>query len=338
MSQEPRRPSAARPAPLGPGELWASASSFSYAAAAIFSRVASLTVHPFVAPALRLLPVAALSWGQVLRARLDLGRLRPWAADFFGWRVILVMLLGGTLTTVVGTVGYFYALRIGGVVLTQPVLATSILWSAVMAALFLREPLTRKMLAGLLVAVAGVGLLGYGRAVSGGAGDAALVAIPLALIPAVAWAGGSNCTRYALTQGVDKFTILAVAHSWAISVLLVYVLASGQVELIRAVDLSGAGPLLVAGLLTGTAQITLAQALSLTTVASAATINGMNPVLAAVFAALLLGEQLTVLMIAGTVVTVAGVIIVQLTKERIPELEAGAGATRLKPSEGIQYD
>jgi drug/metabolite transporter (DMT)-like permease len=123
---------------------------------------------------------------------------------------------------------------------------------------------------------------------------------------------------------VDKFTILAVGHTWAISVLLIFVLVSGQSELLSGLDLGGAGTLLLAGLLTGTAQITLAQALSLTTVASASTINGMNPVLSAILAALLLNEQLSLLMIAGTVLTVIGVVFVQLTKERMdpePELE-----------------
>jgi drug/metabolite transporter (DMT)-like permease len=322
MGIDPKPNPIARRVDLGPGELWAGVSSLSYAVAAIFSRVASLTVHPFVAPALRLLPVAALAWTQVVRVKKDVARLRPSAPDFFGWRVVLVMLLGGTLTTVIGTVGYFYALRIGGVVLTQPVLATSILWSALIAALFLREPLNRKMVIGLLIAVSGVALLGYGRAIDGGSAAGTLVAIPLALIPAVSWAGGGNCTRYALVKGVDKYTILAVAHTWAISLLLIFVFVSGQGNLITGLDLGGMGTLILAGVLTGAAQITLAQALTFTTVASASTINGMNPVLAAVFAALLLGERLTGLMIMGTVLTVIGVIFVQINKERVSSPEA----------------
>lgn len=318
MSADLESSPASRRAVLGPGEMWASFSSLSYAAAAIFSRLASLAIHPFVAPALRLLPIASLAWVQVIRSRADLGRLRPRAADFFGWPVIMVMLLGGTLTTVVGTVGYFYALRIGGVVMTQPVLATSILWSAVIAAVFLREPLNRRMMAGLLLAVGGVALLGYGRAISGGGSSGALVAIPLTLIPATAWAGGSNCTRYALRKGVDKFTILAINHTWAISILLIGLVVLGRGDLITSVDLNSVGTVLAAGVLTGAAQVTLAQSLSLTTVASASTINGMNPVIAAILAALLLKEQLTVLMIFGTVLTVLGVMYVQLTKERMP--------------------
>ncbi len=313
----PGRIEPSRRVSFGPGEFWALVSSLSYAVAAIFSRVASLSVHPFVAPALRLIPVASWAWIRVVRSGRELPRLRPSAADFFGWRVILVMLLGGTLTTVVGTVGYFYALRAGGVVLTQPVLATSILWSALMAAAFLREPLNRGMLLGLLIAVAGVGLLGYGRAAGGEVEASVLVAIPLALIPAVAWAGGSNCTRYALTQGVDKYTILSIGHTWAISLLFVFLLVSGRGGLITAVDAASLGTLLLAGLLTGAAQITLAQALSLTTVASASTINGMNPVIAAVLAAVLLGERLNLLMILGTLLTVIGVVYVQLTKETV---------------------
>ena len=91
--------------PWGPGEGWAAVSSFSYALTAIFSRVASLTADPFVAPAFRLLPVLAIAWTQVGRSRRVGSRLRPTVSDFVGWDVLFILLLGGTLTTVVGTVG-----------------------------------------------------------------------------------------------------------------------------------------------------------------------------------------------------------------------------------------
>ncbi len=92
---------------------------------------------------------------------------------------------------------------------------------------------------------------------------------------------------------------------------------TGQGGLFLFTPWEAVGALLVTGALTAVAQITLAQALSLTTVASAATINGMNPVLAALLAFFLLGEPLNLLMVLGTLLTVAGVIYVQATKPEV---------------------
>jgi drug/metabolite transporter (DMT)-like permease len=311
----------ARRVSIGPGELWASGSALSYALAAIFSRVASISIHPFVAPGLRLLPVVTVSWFRVLRVPNQLQCLNPRSQVFVGWRILGVMCLGGTLTTVIGTVGYFYALRTGGVVLTQPVLATSIFWSAFFASVFLREPLTRTMLVGVVGAVVGVALLGYGRSVGGEVSSSVLVALPLALIPAVSWGAASNCTRYALVKGVDKYVVLAVGNTWAILLLFSGLLIAGQAGLIAAVSLSALGSVLLAGVLTAFAQITIAQALSFTSVASVSTINGVNPVLSAILAHFILGEPLNALMIAGTVLTVLGVVYVQLTKVEVAPVD-----------------
>ena len=163
MSTESKRVEGFQRVPLGQGDAWAGVSALSYALTAIFSRVASLTTAPFVALALRLLPVLTIAWTQAGRSRQGWRPLNPAAVTSLGWRVLLVLFLGGTLTTVIGTVGYFFALREGGVVLAQPVLATNILWSALVAAVFLKEPLALRMTAGILAAVLGVAVLAYGR-------------------------------------------------------------------------------------------------------------------------------------------------------------------------------
>ena len=300
--------------PWGQGDAWAGVSALSYALTAIFSRVASMTADPFVAPAFRLLPVLTIAWTQVGRSRQGWRPLNPAAAGFIGWRVLLVLFLGGTLTTVVGTVGYFFALREGGVVLAQPVLATNILWGALVAAVFLKEPLTPKMTAGILAAVLGVALLAYGRSAGGDVPSSVLLAIPLALIPAVAWASAANCTRYALTRGVDKYLVIAVSGTWAILALIGVVGVIGRGSALWMTGWRTIGVLLLAGLLTAAAQISTAQALSLTTVASVTAISGVNPVFSAILAFIFLGEDLNLLMGLGTILTVVGVVYVQLSK------------------------
>ncbi len=302
------------------GEFWALLSSLSYAFTAIFSRIAVLSVHPFVAPIFRLVPVLTISWVQVTRSGRALAQLNPRSKEFIGWRVLFIVLLGGTLTTVVGTVGYFFALQAGGVVLTQPILATNILWGAIIAAIFLKEPLTRKMLVGIVLAVIGVATLGYGSSAGGEITTSVLTAIPLAFIPAIAWAASSNTTRFALNSGLDKFFVIAVGQTWAVLLLAGSLFLTGLGDLFFGLSLNAIGTLLVAGLLTAAAQITLAQALTLANVARVTTINGMNPIIAAILAYFFLNEDLNLLMLAGILITIAGVVYVQMSA-RQPEAE-----------------
>lgn len=307
-----------RPA-LGAGEAWAFGGAVAYALTNVFSRVAVVSVDPLVAPVFRLLPTLAIAWTRVRRSKLFRSSLRPSSAEFIGWRVIFVLFLGGTLSSTLGTVTFFYALQVGGVVMTVPVLATNILWSALIAALFLKERLNARMTAGIVVAVAGVALLGYGRSQGSEIVPGALAAIPLALITAMSWATGANCTRYALVRGVDKYLSIAVSQTSGMLLLVALLFAAGQGALLWTTALDAIGVLLLAGVLSAIALICDAHALSLTTVASALTISGTNPVISTILAVLFLGEQLKPLMALGTVLTVAGVIYVQLTKVKSSE-------------------
>jgi len=225
--------------------------------------------------------------------------------------------MGGALGSTIGTVAFFSALQAGGVVLTAPVLATNILWSAVIAAVFLKERLSARMVAGIFVAMLGVALLGLGRAGSSGSTQAQLTAIPLALITTLSWSASANCSRYALTRGVDKYLAIALSQTFGIALLISILFVLGRGALLWTTPMSAVGVLLLAGLLSAAAIICDAHALSLTTVASALTISlGTNPILSTILAVLFLHEELRPLMAIGTLLTLAGVVYVQWVKER----------------------
>ena len=301
---------------FGPGELWALGGAVAYALTNIFSRVAVVAADPLAAPVFRLIPTLAISWTQVGRSQARWSGLRPSASDFVGWRTIAILFLGGALGSTVGTVAFFFALQVGGVVLTVPALATNILWSAIIAALFLKERLNAHMIAGIIAAVLGVALLGYGRSAGGELVPGALAAIPLALVTAISWASAANCTRYALTRSVDKYLAIAISQTFGIALLIVVLFASGRGALLWTTSFSAIGLFLLAGILSAIALICDAHALSLTTVASTLTISGTNPVFSTILAMLFLGEELKPLMAVGTVLTVAGVLFAQLSKEQ----------------------
>jgi drug/metabolite transporter (DMT)-like permease len=300
---------------VGPGEVWALASAVGYAFTSIFSRIAAVAVsNPIFATIFRALPTLTIGWTRFIRYRAGWGRLKPSAQAFVGWRTIAVMLFGGTMN-VIGTVAFFKALEVGGVVLTAPVQATNVLWSAVLAALLLKEPLTPRMSAGIFVAMMGVGFLGYGRSASSDVSPEALWAIPLTLLTTFAWALSGICTRYALTHGADKYMSVALAQSTGTLVLFLIVVLSGQSQQMFSTSWETLGTLLLAGVLSALALYAGAQAYVHTTVASVATISSTNPVIATLLAVILLNENLNALMAVGMLLTVVGVTYVQLTKE-----------------------
>jgi drug/metabolite transporter (DMT)-like permease len=305
----PRRPA------LGAGEVWAFGGASAYALTNIFSRIASVAIDPLAAPVFRLIPTLAISWAQVGRAERRWSTLKVSSPDFVGWRAMLVLFLGGAVGSAVGTVAFFAALEIGGVALTAPVLATNILWSAILAALFLKERLNATMALGIVIAMAGVAVLGYGRAEGSQVLPEELAAIPLTIVTAMSWATAANCARYALTRGVDKYLAIALSQSCGILLLIAILFLSGRGALLWTTALGTLGVLLVAGLLSATAQIFDTHALSLTTVASVLTIGGLNPVISTILAVLFLDEALKPLMAVGTLLTVAGVIVMQLSKD-----------------------
>lgn len=294
------------------GEAWAFVSAMGYALTNIFSRIASLTIDPLVAPIFRAVPTLLIGWAHVIRFRAGWSRLQPASSSFVGWRVVLVMLLGGTMN-IIGTVSFFAALKAGGVVVTAPILATSILWGALIAAIFLKEPLTRNMIGGIIIAVSGIALLGYGGSIDNQVPPEALTAIPLALVTALSWASSGNCTRYALTHGADKYLAVAFAQTWGCTLLTIVILVSGRTSL-WTTDFNTIGTLLLAGLLSALALYAAAQAYSLARVVTVTTINGANPAISTILAVVLLGEEINLLMVVGITLTMIGVIYVQLTK------------------------
>jgi len=319
---EPRRPA------LGAGEAWAFGGASMYALTNIVSRAAIIAADPLAAPVFRVLPTLAIAWTQVARSHARWTTLRPSAPDFVGWRTMLILFLGGTLGTSVGSLAFFYALQVGGVVLTVPVVATYVLWSALIAVLFLKERLNARMVIGIIIAVSGVALLGYGRSAGNPVTSEALAAIPLALVTAIGWAASANCTRYALTRGVDKYLAIALAQTCGLAVLIAGLFASGHGAVLWTTSLGAIGLFLLAGILAAVALICDTHALSLTTVASALTISGTNPVLSAILAVLFLNEEIKPLMAAGIVLTVVGVLFAQLSKEQNGE----SANQRLAPS------
>ncbi|MBN1178503.1 MAG: DMT family transporter [Anaerolineae bacterium] len=292
------------------GEVWALASAFSYAFSTLFLRVAvrDYELNYLMGTVLRATPTFLFALAMGMRAQT---RAAGAVSPFSDWRLAALLVGYGVATFIVGNPIYFQALQIGGVAVATPVVGTMALWSALIAAVFLKQSLTLKMAGGILVTVAGIALLGFGQL--GGQAISAewWLAIPLALLTALSWSASGVLVAAAMARGVDRFRALAVATGSGILLLNLALLLGGDISVYASTPLRIHAAVLAGGLLNAMALVSVTTALSLTTVASATTINSLQIGLAPLLAWLVLGEGLNPLMVAGVTVIVIGVIVVQ---------------------------
>ena len=158
--------------------IWGGSFLFMRIGVPVFGPAALITLRVFIATA-----VLALA-GLWLGKRLDLRR---------HWRHYLII---GFLNSALPFLLFAYAAQSLSASLLSILNATSALWGAVIAAVWLRVPITRSIALGLLCGLAGVVLLvGNGVALTGDAGWPGWTAIAAGLIAPLCYAIASNYTK-----------------------------------------------------------------------------------------------------------------------------------------------
>ena len=296
---------------LGKGEVWALAAALGYALYQVFLGVAMRgEVNNMVAATVQAIPVLlfATAMGWVINRRG-----KETTSPFSDWRLIGALVCNGLLLFVIATPLLFESLRKGGVLITSPVSGTQVLFAALLAALLLREPFTRTMALGMVISVAGVFALTVGRS-GADLSPTWWLAVPYALGTALCWALAGVLLTYTMRRGVDPFQAVAIPTIVGIVALNGYLLVTGQIGLYGETSAEILVSLLVAGVFSAAALISLTMALNLTTVASATTLNSLQVAIAPVIAWIFLGEDLNLAAAVGILIILVGVIIVQRSK------------------------
>jgi len=298
---------------LGQGEFWALAGAFFYSLSNVFTGVAvrGTGLNYQLGTSLRALPTLvvglAMGWGRRNRPTKTLSPV----AD---GRILAALITSGLFTFTIGGSLMFAAMRYGGVLVTTPLTGTQVIWSAVIAALLLRQPFNGRMVLGMLTSLVGVVLLTIGRS-----NDLALpptwwLAVPYALGSALSWASSGVLISYAMQRGVDRFQALTVSVLTGAITLNGYLLATGDIGLYLTTPRATMAAAIIAGVLGMAALVSLTTALSLTTVASANALNSLQVGLAPLIAWLLLGEGMNTWIALGILLIMGGVIVVQIAK------------------------
>jgi len=290
--------------------LWALMGAIAYALSALFARIAvrDYPIDSMLASSLRALPTLLFALYMSWRITRGGQGSNPRLSD---WRVSGLLVAYGLLTFVVGNPLLFRALALGGVLVATPVSGTQSLWAALMAFFILHQVLNGKMIAGMLISIAGIGMLAIGQSGGEPASPQWLLAVPLALGTAVSWALSGVLMSSVLQQGVNRFNALAVVTGTGVLALNLFLAVSGKLEAYLTTPVGIQGAVLIAGLFNAWALVSITTSLTHTTVATTTTISSLQIALAPLLAWMLLGERMDGLTAFGIVLVSVGAIVVQ---------------------------
>lgn len=258
----------------------------------LFMRLGALEFGAWSTAGLRIV-IAALAMLPLLWLRCDLQLVR---------RKAVPLLLIGMLNTGIPFALYCYALQHISTGLTSILNASSPLFGALVAWIWLREAPSRWRLLGLALGFVGITLLSWNKVSAGSeqTGWAVLACLGATLCYGIA----ASCTRKYL-EGVPP---LAIASASLIGAALLLALPTAWYWPTRSPGLTAWGALIVLGLVcTAWAYILFYRLIAQAGPAKALTVTFMVPLFALLYGALLLGEPITPAMVGYGLVILLGV-------------------------------
>lgn len=293
------------------GESWALASVLGFASANIFDRLAVTHADPLVGPFLRSVPSLLLGIFLVWKNR-SLHQLQSKSERYIGRRVVAALACAGGVSTL-GLFAYYFAIRIGGVTITIPVLQTYGIWGTLMAWFFLEERFRAPVLIGLGLIPVGLAALAWGQLGGQPISPHWYWALPLAMLAAITYGVSGALWRDGQLRGAHQSTAILVQFVASVVVALAGLGALGRLALIVTTPRQELGSLLASGVLSGIVGIyCMFVALRLMTVARVFAYTSLTPLVATLFAHFLLHEYLNLLMLAGVLLTSTGVALTQI--------------------------
>ena len=297
------------------GEFWAIGFVLGYASGNIFDRRAVGGSDPLIGPLLRGLPSLALGLALVWKYR-TWGQLRPHSDTYIGRRAIVPFVWAGAISTI-GLFLYYFAIKLGGVILTVTVIETWVIWGTLAAWPMLREELHGYLLAGWGVIVLGLACLVFGHLRGQSLSHAWYWAVPLALLTAMCYGVSGVLWRDGQLRGAHHSTAIFVQFLTSFAVGIVGLLLYGRGPGLLSTSLQGLIDFVSSGVLSGVVGVyCIFKALGLLEVARVNALSSLTPLTATLFARIFLHEPLSLLTLAGVVVVCTGVTLTQMMRSR----------------------
>ena len=225
------------------------------------------------------------------------------------WLLVSVLML-----LAVGDTIYFMSMEMAGVSWAMPVSGINPLWSVLLAAVFLDEPLTWSLLAGALLVIVGVVLVSRttDQAVANNARDsrARRKGLLLALLSSVMFAVGAIALKPA-TEGLDSVVANSVRQPMGLLMLLGFSLLRGRLRELKGLDIKSWGVIVLASFVgTGVGSLLFVLSIQLIGAGRTAVLTSTAPLMAIPFSMLWLQERPTRWTLVGTLLTVTGIAMV----------------------------
>jgi DME family drug/metabolite transporter len=253
--------------------------------------------------ALRSTLAGALLLGWVLAAR------GATALVAMSWSSALLLALSIVLAIAIGDTVFFESTRRLGLGRGMTIAMTYPLVAAVLAALFLGEALTIRVVAGSLLTLGGLALIVLSRT-----GEPAVegwwLGVGGALLAAVAWGASAVMLKPPL-QEVEPITAQALRLPLAGAVLFATPWARGTVRALRASAPAVVWRMVLLGVVTAVSSVLFVASLKWAGVAVATVLSATAPMFAIPLGLVFLGERLDRRRLVGTAVTVAGIVVLQ---------------------------
>lgn len=289
----------------GAGALFALGSAATWAVIGLLARTLSPILNSVAINALRVSGGAALLLAWVLLA----GGFEALADLSLGNLGLLT--LSAVLGFGLGDTSFFASTRSLGLARATTVSVTYPLIAALLARAFLGEPITPRAALGALLTLSGLALIITSRSEDAPAGEGFWRGLGAATLASLAWAVTAILLKPPL-QEIDAITAQVIRLPLAGAVLWVTPWTRGAIRQIMA---SGPATLWwVAGLslLTAATSVMFVAGLKYAGVAAGTVLSSTSPLFAIPLGVFVLGERLAPRAVFGSIVTVAGIAVLQL--------------------------
>lgn len=295
------------------GALLALLAAASYATVNALLRSVAADVDPFAGSLIRQLPLLVIATTALIVLRP--AALRPRSVEFIGTKWVIILMVAGVVSFLVGNVFLFSGLNwVGLAVATAASQGGIVVGGTIISALVLREPPTRWQLMGVIIVAAGlvvVAIPGFGN-VEGG--FLAIIGFALSVGAGVCYTIANAASRTVQRRPRTFITALAMTNLGGVIALVIAVAvrSGGRFDLVySALSPSQMLVLLLAGTVNAVALGSITLAVRFTTVTAVSALSSLVIVFGIILAWLVFQEDIAVPVIIGAGIIITGVVVAQ---------------------------
>ena len=272
------------------GEFLVLISILAFSVSDIFDKVAVVETDPLMATLIKCTIICLFVFFVGLREKFNFNGARYFIAS-------------GLISEILGSASFMQSLRFG-INVALPVIQSQVIFTAIFSYLLLRERISKRAYAGILVIFAGLAVLAYSQFSHVEAQDP-LSGVFFALVASIGWGAGAVLWKMGLEHGASSSTGLIVHYLSAIMVISAVIFLRGTSFSVSSSDIVN---LTIASFLDGIlGMLALIRSMRYISATRAQTLKSLYPILACVLASIIFREPITGAMAAGMVIATVGV-------------------------------